>query len=90
MHTTQIKNKRVYQGYVIYKGEEVKGNFAGILEDTEELLTKEWKERVFDSATEARISEHRKRYHSEMSVPNEIKPYILVGEERGKKGRRDR
>lgn len=84
-----IKKKRLYQGYVMYKGEEVKADFRGILEDTEEMLTNEWKNRVFDSATEARITEHRKKYHSENSVPNEIKPYILVSEPK-KKNRRDR
>lgn len=85
-----IDNKRFYQGYTTYKGKEVKGEYTGILEDSEALLTEEWKNRVFDSATEARISKHRDRYHSENSVPNEIKPYILIGEERGKKVRRDR
>ena len=83
------ENKRLYQGYFSYKGEEVKGDFRGILEDNEELLTKEWVNRVFDAETEAKISEHRKRYHSEESVPREIKPYI-VKTERGKKIRRRR
>lgn len=84
-----LDNKRFYQGYTVYKGKEVKGDYVGILEDSEALLTEEWKNRVFDCATEARISKHRERYHSENSVPNEIKPYILVGTERGKKVRRD-
>lgn len=84
-----LENKRFYQGYTRYKGREVKGDYIGILEDSETLLTEEWKNRVFDCATEARISRHRERYHSENSVPNEIKPYILVGTERGKKVRRD-
>lgn len=83
-----ISNKRLYQGFVTFEGKEVKGQFRGILEDTEELLTEEWKNRVFDSAIEARISEHRKQRHSEMSVPHEIKPYILVGTEPKKKNRR--
>lgn len=84
-----IKNKRLYQGYTTFDGEEVKGDYRPILEESSELLTKEWKERVFDSATEARISEHRKKHHSENSVPHEIRPYILVGTEPKKKGRRD-
>lgn len=93
--TTSVKGildkKRLYQGYTTYKGKEVKAEFRGILEDTADLLTDEWKNRVFDAATEARISKHRERYHSENSVPNSIKPYILVGEDGAKKkGRRDR
>lgn len=84
-----IKNKRFYQGYTTVDGKEVKGDYSPILEENGDVLTKEWKERVFDSATEARISEHRKKHHSENSVPHEIRPYILVGTEPKKKGRRD-
>jgi hypothetical protein len=50
-----IDNKRLYQGYRTYKGMEVKGEHKGILEDSERLLTEEWKNRVFDAQTEARI-----------------------------------
>ena len=85
-----LNNRRLYQGYVTFQGEEHKAEFRGILEDSNELLTEEWKNRVFDSATEARISEHRKKYHSANSVPNEIKPYIMVGTEPKKKTRRKR
>jgi len=85
-----LKNKRIYQGYLTFEGKEIKAEFRGILEDTEELLTEEWKNRVFDSAVEARITEHRKKYHSENSVPNEIKPYITIGTEPKKKTRRNK
>ena len=71
-----IENKRLYQGYFTYDGVEVKGDFKGILEDSEELLTKEWKNRVFDEATEAKIAEHAKKYHK--VAPNEIRPYIIA------------
>lgn len=74
-----IENKRLYQGYFTYKGKEVKGDFRGILEDSEEILTKEWKDRVFDASTEAKIAKYRETYHRQ--APNEIKPYI-VGEDR--------
>lgn len=67
-----IENKRLYQGYFTYNGEEIKGDFKGILEDTEELLTKEWKNRVFDEATEARIANVMK------TPPKEIRPYIIA------------
>ena len=70
-----IKNKRLYQGYFTYGDKEIKGEFRGILEDSEELLTKEWKERVFDQATEAKIAKHAKRYGS---VPQSVKPYIIA------------
>lgn len=70
-----IENRRLYQGYFTYGGKEVKGDFTGILEDSEELLTKEWVNRVFDEATEARIAKHKEEYHRK--APAEIKPYIL-------------
>lgn len=85
-----VNNKRLYQGYLTFQGKEIKSNFRGILEDNGDLLTTEWKNRVFDEATEARIAEHRKKYHSENSVPNEIKPYIMVGTEPKKKTRRNK
>ncbi len=74
-----IDNKRLYQGYFTYGDKEVKGDFKGILEDSEELLTKEWTNRVFDEATEAKITKYRETYHRQ--APNEVKPYI-VGEDR--------
>lgn len=84
-----VENKRLYQGYVTYDGVESKAKFRGILEDSEEVLTEEWKNKVFDAQAEARIEEHRRRHHSENSVPHEIRPYILVGSEPKKKGRRN-
>lgn len=84
-----VENKRLYQGYITYDGVESRAKFRGILEDSEELLTEEWKNRVFDAQAEARIEEHRRRHHSENSVPHEIRPYILVGNEPKKKGRRN-
>ena len=83
-----LRNKRLYQGYITFEGKEIKGQFKGILEDTESLLTEEWKNRVFSSSIEARLNEHRKRHYSENSGPKEIKPYILVGTEPKKKARR--
>lgn len=74
-----IDNKRLYQGYFTYGDKEVKGDFKGILEDSEELLTKDWTNRVFDEATEAKITKYRETYHRQ--APNEVKPYI-VGEDR--------
>lgn len=74
-----IDNKRLYQGYFTYGDKEVKGDFKGILEDSEELLTKDWVNRVFDEATEARIAKYRETYHRQ--APNEVKPYI-VGEDK--------
>lgn len=74
-----IDNKRLYQGYFTYGDKEVKGDFKGILEDSEELLTKDWVNRVFDEATEARIAKYRETYHKQ--APNEVKPYI-VGEDK--------
>lgn len=71
-----IENKRLYQGYFTYKDGEVKGDFKGILEDSEELLTKEWTNRVFDKETEAKIAKHREMYHKQ--APNEIKPYLIA------------
>ena len=84
-----IKNERFYQGYTTFEGKEIKGDYKGILEDTKELLTEEWKKRVFDSAAEARIAKHRERSHSENSVPHEIKPYIVVDTKPKNKRRRD-
>lgn len=81
--------KRLYQGYIEYNGKETRGKYAAIL-GSDELLSEEWKKRVFDASTEARIEEHRKRYHSENSVPREIKPYIVIGTEPKKKTRRRR
>lgn len=73
-----LKNRRFYQGYYVYKDGEVKGDFRGILEDSEELLTKEWKNRVFDAETEAKIAKHKELYHSDRAVPKEIHPYIIA------------
>ena len=73
-----IENRRLYQGYFNYKGEEIKGKFRGILEDSEELLTKEWINRVFDAETEAKIAKHAEKYHSDRAVPKEIHPYIIA------------
>lgn len=71
-----IENKRLYQGYFTYGDKEVKGDFKGILEDSEELLTKEWTNRVFDKETEAKIAKYRETYHRQ--APNEVKPYIVA------------
>ena len=73
-----IKNKRMYQGYLTYDDGEIKGDYRGILEDTEELLTKEWINRVFDAETEAKIAKHRELYHGDRAVPQEIHPYIIA------------
>lgn len=73
-----LKNRRFYQGYYTYDGNEIKGDFKGILEDSEELLTKEWKKRVFDAETEAKIAEHEKRLRGDRAVPMEIHPYIVA------------
>ena len=70
-----LKNRRIYQGYLKNGDEEVKGEFKGILEDSEELLTEEWKNRVFSKETEERILEHRRKRHA----PKDIKPYIIIG-----------
>lgn len=85
-----LKKKRTYQGYVTFEGKEVKAQFRGILEDNEELLTEEWKNRVFDVSVEAKIERQRKLHHGDMSLPHEIKPYILVGTEPRAKGRKVR
>lgn len=83
-----LKNKRFYQGYTTYDGEEIKGKYKGILEDSLELLTEEWKRNVFDAETEAKIARQREKHHGDISVPHEIRPYIIVGNEPKKKGRR--
>lgn len=67
-----IKNRRIYQGYLKNGDSEVKGDFKGILEDSEDLLTKDWINRVFDAETEAKISRHAS--HAGLT----IKPYVLV------------
>lgn len=71
-----LKNKRLYQGYFTYKGEEIKGDFKGILEDSEEILTRDWINRVFDKETEAKIAKYREMYHK--SAPKEVKPYVIA------------
>lgn len=73
-----LNNKRFYQGYAVFNGEEVKGEHKPILEDSDNVLTNEFINRVFDTATEAKISEHRKKYHGDLSVPQEIHPWIIV------------
>lgn len=73
-----LNNRRFYQGYANYNGEEVKGEHKPILEDSDNVLTNEFINRVFDTATEAKISEHRKKYHGDLSVPQEIHPWIIV------------
>ena len=73
-----IKNKRLYQGYFTHNGEEIKGDFRGILEDSEELLTEDWKKRVFDAETEAKIAEHEKRLKGDRAVPLVVHPYIIA------------
>jgi len=82
-----LKNKRLYQGYVTYEGKEVKAQFSGILEE-DGSVNKEWKERVFDAATEAKIARQREKHHGDMSVPHEVRPYILVGQDPKEKTRR--
>lgn len=83
-----IGNKRLYQGYFTYKDKEIKGDFKGILEDSEELLTKDWINRVFDKETEAKIAKYRETYHKQ--APNEVKPYIIAEDHYdGRKGIRE-
>ena len=67
-----IKNRRIYQGYLKNGESEIKGDYKGILEDSEELLTEEWKNRVFDRETEAKIAKYSK------GLNEVIKPYVVV------------
>ena len=73
-----LNNKRFYQGYASFNGEEVKGEHRAILEEGESVLSKEFINKVFDTAIEAKINEHRKKYHGDLSVPQEIHPWIVV------------
>ena len=55
-----LKQKRFYQGFYEYKGVEVKGRYAPILRENDRLLTEEFRDKIFDEETEARISRNRK------------------------------